>query len=155
VIGRVYRVIAAAGLATASAACVANSPTTSPAASDHTWQITGHRMPGVSAMDDAAAAAWHGRFVLLQPRRASNGRDACAAPAYAESTQAAEAFLAVEYRILPSALGLPADTQVRVIDVTCEGGSWAVLGGRVLSFGAAGDFAVWDGVFFALRRVHL
>lgn len=41
------------------------------------------------------------------------------------------------------------------IDVSYNGEPWAALGGRVRSFGAAGDFAVWDGVFFALRRVQL
>ena len=86
--------IAATCLALAVAACVPPAPPTSPAASDHTWQVTGHRMPG-------------------------------------------------------------ADAEVRVIDVTCHGQPWTALGGRVLSFGAAGDFAVWGGVFFALRRVHL
>jgi len=112
-------------------------------------------MPGVSAMDDAAATAWHGRFVHLQSRRASNARDTCAAPDYVESTHPAEDFLAVQYRIPPVSLGVPTDAEVRVIDVTCHGQPWTALGGRVLSFGAAGDFAVWGGVFFALRRVHL
>ena len=106
-------------------------------------------------MSDADAARWHGRFVRLQARRAANGVDSCDTPAYTETTQPAEAFLAVDYRILPARLGVPADAQVRVIEVSCGGQPWATLGGRVLSFGAAGEYAVWDGVFFVLRRVHL
>ena len=151
----IHPAVATAWLALAAAACVPLAPMTSPAASDHTWQVTGHRMPGVSAIADDAAAGWHGRFVHLQSRRASNARDTCSAPTYVESTHPAEDFLAVEYRILPAALGVPAGAAVRVIEVTCHGQPWTALGGRVLSFGAAGDFAVWDGVFFALRRVHL
>ena len=78
-----------------AAACVPHSPVTSPAASDHTWQVVGHRMPGVSALDEAGAARWHGHFVHLQGRRAANANATCTAPAYVESTHPAEAFLAV------------------------------------------------------------
>jgi hypothetical protein len=155
VIAAVSRAAAIAGAAALLGACVPHTPPTTPAAEDHTWQIVAHKMPGVSAMSDADAARWHGRFVHLQARRAANGVDTCDTPAYTGTTQPAEAFLAVDYRILPSGLGVPADAQVRVIEVTCGGQPWTALGGRVLSFGAAGEFAVWDGVFFVLRRVHL
>ena len=136
-------------------ACVPHTPPTTPAAGDHTWQIVGHRMPGVSALGEADAASLHGRFLHLQARRATNGVDTCDTPAYSEATHPADAYLAVEYRILPSGLDVPAEATVRVLEVTCGGQPWAALGGRVLSFGPAGEFAVWDGVFFTLRRVHL
>jgi hypothetical protein len=150
----VSRALAVVGAAAILAACVPHTPATTPAAEDRSWQIVGHRMPGVSAMSDHDATRWHRRFVRLAARRAANGVDRCETPAYAETTTAAEDFLAVEYCILPSGLGVPADAQVRVIEVTCGGQPWGSLGGRVLSFGAAGEFAVWDGVFFVLRRVQ-
>lgn len=151
----VYWIVSAVCAAAVLGACVPHTPPTTPAADDHTWQIVAHRLPGVSAMSADDAARWHGRFLHLQARRAANGVETCEAPAYAETTQAAAAFLAAEYRILPSGLGVPASAQVRVIEVRCGGRPWAALGGRVLSFGDAGEFAVWDGVFFVLRRVHL
>jgi hypothetical protein len=141
--------------ATLVGACVPHTPPTTPAADDHTWQIVGHRMPGVSALGEPDAARLHGRFLHLQARRATNGVETCETPSYAQATHQADAFLAVEYRIAPAALGVPADATVHVLEVSCGGQPWAALGGRVLSFGRAGEFVVWDGVFFRLRRVHL
>lgn len=145
----------AACLAALFAACMPHSRPTSPAAADHTWQITGHRAPGVSAMTDAEASSWHGEFIHLQAQRATNGRTTCTTPVYEESTHPAGPFLDTGYRLRPQALGVPATAEVRVIDVICAGEPWTTLGGRVLSFGSAGDYAVWNGVFFRLRRVHL
>lgn len=148
------RLAVTATCAAALAACVPHTPPSSPAASDHTWQIVGHRFPGVSAIDDAGAAAWRGRFVDLRALRAANGVETCDAASYVEATHPAGPFLDTEYRVTPQALGVPAATDVRVIDVRCNGQPWLALGGRVLSFGEAGEFAVWDGAFFHLRRIH-
>ena len=137
------------------AACVPHTPPTSPAPTDHTWQITGYRMPGVSALVAAAAERLTGHFIHLRPERASNSHDTCEAPSYTETAHAAGPFLDTEYRVSLAALGLPRNATVRVIEVDCGGQRWTALGGRVLSFGTAGDYAVWDGVFFRLRRVHL
>jgi hypothetical protein len=128
------------------------APSAAAIAATRVWQITGHHLPRISAMGDADADAWHGRVLRLDVERAANGVDSCETPAYAETTHPAEAFLAAEYRILAAGLGVSATSPVRVLDVTCQGQPWAALGGRILSFGAA-EFAVWDGVFFRLRRL--
>jgi len=155
VVTRPGRLAAAAACAATFGACVSHTPVASPAAFDHTWQIVGHRFPGVSAIGDTDAARWHGRFVHLQAQRAGNGVDTCDAASYVERVHQAGPFLDTEYRILPAALGIAADAAVRVIEVRCGGQPWLALGGRVLSFGEAGEFVVWDGAFFQLRRIHL
>ena len=142
-------------LSTLVAACVPHTPPTSPAATEHTWQITGFRMPAVSALDNAAAEQLRGDFIHLQPHRATNMHQTCDRPSYSEATHATTPFLDTEYRLAAIALGVRADGTVRVIDVTCGGQPWAALGGRVLSFGPGREYAVFEGVFFALRRVHL
>lgn len=154
-IAAVSRAVALGSAAAVIAACVPHTPPSSPAAFDHTWQIVGHRFPGVSAIGEAEAAQWHGRFLHLQAHRAGNGVAICDAATYREHRVQAGPFLDTEYRIPAAALGVPADASAWVIEVQCEGQPWTVLGGRILSFGAAGEFAVWDGVFFVLRRVHL
>lgn len=151
--GLLAATVAGAGLLLA--ACVPQMQATSPAAFDQTWQIVGHKMPGVSALDDTQAKAWYGRFVHLQAHRAQNGVDTCDDATYVERTVEAGPFLDTEYRVRPAALGVGDTARLRVLEVRCRGEAWPVLGGRVLSFGDAGDFAVWDGVFFVLRRVHL
>ena len=142
------RLALAASLALLAAACMPLAPATAPATSDRTWQITDFRLPAVSALDEAGAEGWRGAFVHLQPHRSTNARQTCDRPVYTERTHVAGPFLDTEYRVA-------ADAQVRVFDVICDGQPWAALGGRVLSFGAAGEFAVWEGVFFTLRRVYL
>jgi hypothetical protein len=137
------------------AACTPHTAPVSPAAADAAWQIVGHRIPGVSALTAGDAARWHGRFIQLQPRRATNGSDTCDAPSYVERTQPAGPFLDLEYRVLPQALDLAADTRLQVIEVSCGGRPWAALGGRLLAAGDDRVYAVWDGVFFVLRRTHL
>lgn len=146
---------AAAACAATLTACVPHTPPSSPAAFDHTWQIVGHRFPGVSTIAEADAARWRGRFVHLQAHRADNGVDICDAAAYVERVHRAGPFLDTEYHIPAGALGVSANAAVRVIEVRCGDQPWQALGGRVLSFGDAGEFVVWGGVFFQLRRVHL
>ena len=51
-------------------------PQTPPASSDKrpdNWVVFGHRAPGVSAMSDAEAAAWHGRTIHFGTREAVSG----------------------------------------------------------------------------------
>ena len=107
----------------------------------------------MSALDEAGAEGGRGAFVHLQPHRSTNAHQTCHRPVYTERTHVAGPFLDTEYRVPAAALGVAAFAQVRVFDVICGGQPWAALGGRVLSFGAAGEFAVWEGVFFTRRRV--
>ncbi len=117
------------------------------------WIVVGHRAPGVSAMSDAEAAAWRGRTIHLGTNEAVAGVDTCRRPAYQQVEAPADSFLAAEYHIRGTDLGLAnsAHLRLRVTDVFCGEDRWAVMGSRVLGVSEDHGYAVWDGVFFELR----
>lgn len=135
------------------AACMPAPPVGSPAEDDHAWRIDGG--PVVGAPADAAPAAGVTHFLQLNPGVARSGASACHQPVYREADAAAAEFLPREYGITPAQLGVSDGATVRIIDVACGGRAWPALGGRVLVFPGQGEFAVRNGAFFRLRRVHL
>lgn len=135
-------------------ACVEKQQTP-PASDKHpgTWVVAGHRAPGVSAMSDAEAATWHGRTVYFRTNEAISGADTCTHPVYRLIEARADSFLAAEYRISPTALGLESspDLRLQVTQVFCGEREWAAMGGRVLWVSQDLGYGFWDGVFFELR----
>ena len=106
-------------------------------------------------MTDAEAVAWRDRVIRYGINEAVSGADTCVHPVYKQIKAPADNFLAVEYHIRATDLGLDnsPDLRLRVIDVFCGKERWAVMGGRTLWVSHDHGYAVWDGVFFELRPV--
>jgi len=116
------------------------------------WTIAGHRIPGVSAMNDAQAKALHGQALKYSPETASSGKDVCPHAGYKNRRENATGFLAAGYRTTPQALDLQTgEGRIEVTEVTCGGVPWPTLGGTLLQTGKR-TLAPWNGVFFELQR---
>jgi hypothetical protein len=114
--------------------------------------VTGHHIPGISAMDDAAAGLWEGRLLELANDKASSADEICAAPAY-EARVVPRDELLRDYRLPPTALApLAGIESPQVLRVTCNGAPWTQMGGVLISIDAGRALAPWDGVFFELAR---
>ncbi len=119
------------------------------------WIVAGHRAPGVSAMSDADAKAWHGRAIRFGAAEAISNADTCAQAAYQEVDTPADSFLGIQYHIRAVDLGLEPlrERRLRVIVVSCQGKPWSALGGVVLETAPDRRWAMRDGVFFELHPV--
>ena len=116
------------------------------------WAITGHRIPGVSAMNDAQATVLHAQVLNYAAEIATSGKDVCPHVTYKTASEPAGSFLAAGFRIKPESLGLLAtDVKLDVTEVSCGGVPWTTLGGVLLQTGKRA-FAPWNGVFFELQR---
>lgn len=120
------------------------------------WTVVAHHAPGVSAMSDTEASAWHGLSVRLEADAAFVPDAHCAAPTYTARTVEADHFLATEYRIRSEQLGaLRGSEQITVLELACDGAPWSAPGGRLLMTSNADRvWMPWDGVFFELERDH-
>ena len=116
------------------------------------WMIVAHQIPGVGAMTDAEASAWYGRTVYYGSDFAVFIVDSCRSPSYSWSEVRGDSLLAVAYRANPAALGVSAGSSVTLFQVLCGGSPWSVPGGSLLRTPAGRLYAIWDGVFFELRR---
>lgn len=116
------------------------------------WTVFGHRIPGVSAMSEAEAAAWHGRAAFYSSALAVFGADTCRSPSYLSQQVRGDSLLTVDYRVAPEAFDLKPGATIRRIEVQCSGSAWTVPGGTLLEMPNGTLFTVWDGVFFELRR---
>jgi len=118
------------------------------------WTVVSHRFPGISAMSEAEASAWHGRTIHFAPTHASSGADTCRQPAYRHRPVPADSFLSADFGILRARLG-PTDSipsRLELTEIACGGTEWTALGGRLLWLDQERAYSVWDGVFFELRR---
>jgi uncharacterized membrane protein len=116
------------------------------------WVVVAHRAPGVSAMTDAEATAWHGRIAHYGSALAAFGANSCPNPSYRARPTRADSLLNVAYHIAPSALGIGSRATVTMIEVRCGESPWIVPGGTLLRTPDGEMYLVWDGVFFELRR---
>jgi hypothetical protein len=117
------------------------------------WTVVGHHIPGISAMSDSEATAWHGRTVRLTAKEAVSGESHCDAPSYLTRTIPKDNFLSVEYKLPPGALApLASRENVTVLDVSCGGNPWTAMGDRLIEIDGDRALAPWDGVFFELTR---
>ena len=90
------------------------------------WTVTGHTMPGISAMSDEEARQWHGLSIRMIQAEAISRSDRCATP---------------EYRTV-------ADT----LELSCGGRPVTAFGARMFASGPDRARALWDGVLFELER---
>lgn len=118
------------------------------------WVVVDHRIPGISAMTEAEAARWHGRIVRLGATEAMSNGSPCRQPVYRYAMIPADSLLA-EFRITTAALGLQdaAEPRLGLTEVLCGDTRWTAMGGILIWVGQSRPYAVWDGVFFELRRV--
>jgi hypothetical protein len=117
------------------------------------WTVVAHRIPGISAMSDAEATAWHGRTVRLTATEAMSGGNHCDEPTYAARTAGKASFLGSEFNLPPGSLTPLASLEhLTVLEVSCGGTPWAAMGGRFIEVDADHALAPWDGVFFELER---
>lgn len=115
------------------------------------WVIVSHRIPGLSAMGDAAASAWHGRVVEITHERAISQRDTCEGIAFGHETRPAARFLGEGYHIAPFTLGIE-DSLVTATWISCRGSNWTAPGGVLIWTHPDSVYAPWDGVFFRMAR---
>jgi hypothetical protein len=117
------------------------------------WTVVGHHVPGISAMSDADAAAWHGGTVRLTATVAVSPGNHCAEPTYATRTVARDRLLATEFNLPPGSLTAMASLEdITLLEVSCGGVRWAAMGGLLLGIDADHALTPWDGVFFELAR---
>ncbi len=117
------------------------------------WTVTGHHIPGISAMSDADAAARHGSTLRLTADEALSGGHRCVEPVYTAESVVTDRFLATEFRLPPGGLApLASAERITVLEVACAGASWTAPGARLIGIDAARALAPWDGVFFELAR---
>lgn len=114
------------------------------------WVVTGHRIPGVSAMSDSEAVKWHGHTIHLAPDLAISGGDTCNRPSYVMTDAQADSVLSATYHISAAELGVDA-TNMRIGTVMCDRGAWMTMGGTIVWVADDHGFAPWNGVFFELR----
>lgn len=117
------------------------------------WVVTRHRIPGIAAMNEAEASAWHGRRLRLEPKLAAFQSDTCAAPLYRSRLVPVDSLLGVGYGIGAVQVGFSGGegAQLTVTEILCDGMPWDFPGGNLLMLPEGRLFAVWDGVFFELR----
>lgn len=117
------------------------------------WTVVGHHIPGISAMSDAEATAWHGRTVRLTATRTISVGNHCDGPTYESRTVERDGFLGREYNLPPGSLTpLASLERVALLEVSCGGTPWMAMGGRLIGIDADHALAPWDGAFFELER---
>ncbi|HEX7878696.1 MAG TPA: hypothetical protein VF720_04770 [Candidatus Eisenbacteria bacterium] len=117
------------------------------------WTITGHHIPGTSAMTDAEAAAWHGRTVRLGSALIVAGEQSCSTPRYESHRVYTQPFLAKAYKLAPGSLE-PLSARERVVVTESYCGRKRFTGPGAIMIGLDDNHALapWDGVFFELTR---
>jgi hypothetical protein len=117
------------------------------------WTVVGHRIPGISAMTDGEAVAWHGRTVRLTATQAISDGSRCDNPEYATRSVAKDGFLGTEFNLPPGSLPpLASLERLTLLEVSCDDTRWAALGGLLIQIDANHALSPWDGVFFELER---
>lgn len=118
------------------------------------WTVAAHHIPGVSAMSEADARAWHGRTMRLTTDQALSDGSRCDGPTYTTRTVPADGYLGGEYNLPAGALEpLASREALNLLEVSCdEGARWAAMGGLLIEVDDDRVLAPWDGVFFELER---
>ena len=129
----------------------ASTPTRSPIGD---WVVVGHVIPGVSAVSDSEAAAWHGTKIHYEIGEATSGTKSCPNAVYSYHTARADSLLVIGYRVDPRALGYTGSAKSRIglTKVLCSGAPWKSMGGFVVWMDENRLYSIWDGAFFELHR---
>jgi hypothetical protein len=115
------------------------------------WTVVAHHIPGVSAMSDEEAMAWHGRVFELGENQAIFTGDTCQAVTYGSGTRRADRFLGEDYHVAPFTLGIE-DSTIYLTWVSCDGEFRRAPGGVLIWKGQDWLLTPWNGVFFELHR---
>ncbi len=112
------------------------------------WRVTGHHIPGISALTEAEARSWYGKRATFAVDHAVFDGERCADPTYSSRPmnvmQLAESFR------LPAATFDQAASGICLVEVGCPTG-WSGPASLLLQ-GPQRLIVVWDGVFFDLAR---
>jgi hypothetical protein len=118
-----------------------------------TWTVTGHSLPGISAMTEGEAQAHDGQTVQFATTEALSNGERCAAPKYPARSVDTEEFLATEFNLPPESLKpVAGKDSVTVVEVSCGDAPWTAFGSLVIAVDADHVLTPWDGVFFELER---
>ena len=119
------------------------------------WTVVSHHIPGVSAMSDGEARTHYGETVRLTASAAISPGNRCNQPEYSARSESTDAYLASQFKLPPGGLKpLAGLTQIRLMEVSCGGARWPVLGALLLQIDRDRALAPWDGVFFELARAR-
>jgi hypothetical protein len=118
------------------------------------WTIVGHKIPGVSAMSDAEANAYHGRVIHYGDDVAISGGDTLRAPEYATRVESAVSLFGGGYKTTLEQLGMSEYGRafLHVTEVSSGGKDWIVPGGAFIWLAPDRGYTLWDGVMFEVRR---
>ncbi|WP_375056768.1 META domain-containing protein [Zobellella sp. DQSA1] len=112
------------------------------------WTITAHHLPGIGAMSEAEAAAWHGRRLQLRFPWAEWEGERCEQPRYRLSSLEPGSLLA-DYRLAPGSLpSLESAPRPQRLEIACDQQPWLTL----LVPDQQRLLLPRDGTFFELRR---
>lgn len=118
-----------------------------------TWTVTGHSMPGISAVTEGEARAHDGQTVEFGIAEALSNGERCAAPKYPARSVDTEDFLATEFNLPPESLKpVAGKDSITVVEISCDDAPWTAFGSVVIVVDANHVLAPWDGVFFELER---
>jgi hypothetical protein len=112
------------------------------------WVVAGHLAPGVSAMSEAEASSWGGSILSLSRNGLTFRSHVCSSASF-ETREIPRSEFEESFRIRWDALGL-GSASVCVTEVSCADGS--PRPGSLLLHGRDELLALWDGVYFRLRR---
>ncbi len=147
------RFVAAQASAPSTANQISRSTATATPSLTGIWTVVSHHSPGISALSDDQARARYGETVRLTASAAISFGNRCSEPGFDARTVPAGTFLASEFKLSPGSLKpLAGKNQIRLMDVSCGGAPWPVLGARLIEIDRDRALAPWDGVFFELAR---
>jgi len=93
--------------------------------------------------------------VRLTASAAISPGNRCNQPEYSARSESTDAYLASQFKLPPGGLKpLAGLTQIRLMEVSCGGARWPVLGALLLQIDRDRALAPWDGVFFELARAR-
>ena len=115
------------------------------------WKVLDHRFGKISALDSAAAEAWHGETAEFSSEIARFMDFVCRDPKYSRREFAASEYLADQYRADSRSVGIDS-TSLEVVEILCAGEPWNAPGATLLLVSDSRLLLPWDGVFFILER---
>lgn len=116
------------------------------------WRVVGHHSPGISALSDDEAEAWHGARLRIGEGWLAMGEHYCETVSHVGEVLPVNQILD-DYRLAADSLApLTEREQVARHRLDCDDGDWPVLGSQVLRLSDTQALAPWDGVFFELER---
>lgn len=130
--------------------CLAQSPSTSHYGS---WKVTQYIFGNNVSVGEDSAKKLVGITLSYSATKAASGSESCASPTYTAQRISGQKFLA-DYRTTLKSIGI-SGSYADTITVKCKdknGGDWIALGDFVLKKPDGTLLALWDGVFFVLKR---